>query len=167
MTDAKQRPRAGLEVLISFVAGMLFAIGLALAGMTQPSKVVGFLDVAGHWDPSLAFVMLGAIAVYAVANRLVKGRAAPLVGGSFHLPTRRDIDPNLMLGAGLFGIGWGLAGYCPGPGLTSVATGSKAPLTFVVAMSIGMLTFAALQKFRRPRVTRAAETSREPSQHGA
>lgn len=166
MTSAKQRPRSGLEVVISFAAGMLFAVGLALAGMTQPSKVVGFLDVAGAWDPSLAFVMMGAIAVYAVANRLVKGRSAPLAGGPFHLPTRRDIDPNLLFGAALFGIGWGLAGYCPGPGLTSVVTGAKAPLTFVVAMSIGMLTFAALQKYRKARVTRA-DTSREPSQHRA
>jgi uncharacterized protein len=163
VTELKQRTRPGLEIVISFAAGVLFAVGLALAGMTKPSKVVGFLDVAGDWDPSLAFVMLGAITVYAVANRLVKRRAAPLAGGGFHLPTRRDIDPSLLLGAGLFGIGWGLAGYCPGPGLTSLATGSAAAITFVVAMSIGMLSFAALQRLRKARAARPRETRRQAS----
>ena len=165
MTELKRTPRGSLEIVISFVAGLLFAVGLALAGMTKPSKVVGFLDVAGDWDPSLAFVMVGAIAVYAVANRLVKRRAAPLVGGRFHLPTRRDIDPRLLLGAGLFGIGWGLAGYCPGPGLTAAATGSTAALTFVAAMSAGMVAYEVLQKLRKGPGVRSAETQDdEPAQ---
>lgn len=151
MTSTRARPKTFLEVLVSFASGLLFAIGLAVAGMTQPAKVVGFLDVAGDWDPSLAFVMLGAIAVYFVANRLVSKRAAPLVGSMFHLPTRRDIDPKLVVGAGLFGIGWGLAGYCPGPGLSSLGTGAVNALVFVASMSAGMLLFEAMQRLRTRR----------------
>jgi uncharacterized membrane protein YedE/YeeE len=152
MSDAHQQPKNLLEVLVSFASGVLFAVGLAIAGMTQPGKVVGFLDVAGDWDPSLAFVMMGAIAVYFVANRLVQRRPAPLVGAAFHLPTRRDIEPKLVIGAGLFGVGWGLAGYCPGPGLSSLAAGGLKPLLFVASMAAGMLLFEATQKLRTRRV---------------
>lgn len=146
MSQTEKKPRRALEVLLSFVSGLLFAVGLAVAGMTKPSKVVGFLDFAGDWDPSLAFVMMGAIAVYFVANRLVTRRSAPLVGSMFHLPTRRDIEPELVMGAGLFGIGWGLAGYCPGPGLSSLGTGALPVLLFVASMATGMLSFEALQR---------------------
>ena len=148
----EKKPRSVLEVLLSFTSGLLFAMGLAVGGMTQPSKVVGFLDVAGDWDPSLAFVMMGAIAVYFVANRLVSRRAEPLVGSMFHLPTRRDVEPRLVLGAGLFGIGWGLAGYCPGPGISSLGTGALPVLLFVASMAAGLLGFEALQKLRERRV---------------
>ena len=153
------RPRARerrLEALVSFASGLLFSMGLAIAGMTQPAKVVGFLDFAGNWDPSLAFVMMGAIAVYFVANRLVQGRAAPLVGSVFHLPTRRDIEPKLVGGAGLFGIGWGLAGYCPGPGLSSLGTGSQSALVFVASMAAGMVLFETMQKVRTRRAQATA-----------
>ena len=152
MSDSQKPPRSLLEVLVAFASGLLFAVGLAVAGMTQPAKVVGFLDVAGSWDPSLAFVMIGAIAVYFVANRLVQGRAAPWIGSVFHLPTRRDIEPRLVLGAGLFGIGWGLAGYCPGPALTALGTGGFRALSFVASMAAGMLLFEAVQKLRTRRV---------------
>jgi uncharacterized membrane protein YedE/YeeE len=151
-----------LEVFVSFVSGLLFAIGLAVAGMTQPGKVVAFLDVAGDWDPSLAFVMMGAIAVYFIANRLVQKRTTPWVGVMLHLPTRRDIEPRLVVGAGLFGIGWGLAGYCPGPGLSSLGTGAFNALVFVASMSVGMLLFEALQKLR----TRRAQTATSQSVQG-
>ncbi len=152
MSQTEKKPRSVLELLLSFASGLLFAVGLAVAGMTQPSKVVGFLDFAGDWDPSLAFVMMGAIAVYFVANRLVTRRSAPLVDSMFHLPTRRDIEPKLVIGAGLFGIGWGLAGYCPGPGLSSLGTGALPALLFVASMATGMLSFEALQKLRTRRV---------------
>lgn len=161
MSESQQATKHWLELLISFTAGVLFAVGLALAGMTQPAKVVGFLDVAGAWDPSLAFVMMGAIAVYFVASRLVRRQRAPFSGGFFHLPSRRDIEPNLLLGAGLFGVGWGLAGYCPGPGLTAVASGSLTAVTFVAAMALGMLLFEALARLKTRRVSRTeASTSR-------
>lgn len=119
------------------LAGLLFAVGLAVGGMTDPNKVLAFLDVTGDWDPSLAFVMAGAVGVYAVAFRLVGRRAAPLFRKAFALPTRRDIDGRLVGGAVLFGLGWGLSGYCPGPavvGLTSLAPGA---LVFGAAMALG------------------------------
>ena len=121
------------------IAGALFGVGLAIAGMTRPEKVAGFLDITGAWDPSLAFVMLGAIGVHFVLHRLVLRRAAPLFDDRFHMPTRRDIDPRLLVGAGLFGVGWGLGGFCPGPALTSAAAGALPALVFVAAMVAGML----------------------------
>jgi uncharacterized membrane protein YedE/YeeE len=151
MSSSASNARPRLELALAFVAGLLFAVGLALAGMTQPGKVIGFLDVAGAWDPSLAFVMIGAIAVYFIATRLVKRRSAPLAGGGFHLPTRRDLEPNLLIGAGLFGIGWGLAGYCPGPGITSLGTGALPALTFVASMAVGMLLHEGAQRLRKAR----------------
>lgn len=127
------------------VAGLLFGIGLPLSGMTRPSKVIGFLDVTGDWDPSLMGVMGGAIAVYAVVNLFVKRRAAPVLAEKFALPTRRDIDPRLVLGAAIFGAGWGLAGYCPGPGVTSLVTGSVPAAVFVAAMLGAMWVTSRLE----------------------
>jgi uncharacterized membrane protein YedE/YeeE len=125
--------------LAAFGAGALFAVGLAVSGMTKPSKVVGFLDVGGAWDASLAFVMLGAIAVHFVAYRLIRRRRAPLLDSRFHLPTRKDIDLRLVLGAALFGIGWGLGGFCPGPALVTAAGGGQGALVFALAMTAGIL----------------------------
>lgn len=119
-------------------AGALFGVGLAVSGMTKPAKVVGFLDLSGAWDPSLAFVMVGAIAVHLVAYLLVKRRTRPLFDARFHMPTRKDIDARLVIGAAIFGVGWGLGGFCPGPGLVSAASGSAAAIAFVVAMTAGM-----------------------------
>jgi uncharacterized protein len=138
------------ESLIGLGAGLLFGVGLAISGMTQPSKVVGFLDVTGNWDPSLAFVMLGAVLVYFVSNRLVARRKTPLFGDGFHLPTRRDLEPKLIAGAALFGIGWGLGGYCPGPGITSLGAGLLTPVLFVAAMAAGMWIHDALDRGPRP-----------------
>ncbi len=121
------------------LAGLLFGLGLGVAGMTQPAKVVSFLDLFGAWDPSLAFVMAGAIAVHAIAYRLVRRRAHPLFDARFHLPTRTDLDRRLLVGAALFGIGWGIGGYCPGPGLVSLVTLGSNALVFVLAMTTGML----------------------------
>lgn len=122
----------------SFSAGVLFAIGLGVSGMTQPSKVTGFLDLFGAWDASLVFVMAGAVAVYFVLYRVITKRASPLFDARFHLPTRKDLDARLVLGAALFGVGWALGGYCPGPGLVSAASGALPALVFVLSMVVGM-----------------------------
>jgi uncharacterized protein len=126
-------------LLSAFAAGALFALGLGVAGMTLPSKVIGFLDITGAWDPSLAFVMIGAIATHLVLLRLILRRAGPVFGGSFQIPTRKDIDAKLVAGAALFGIGWGLGGYCPGPALASLVTLAPAVLVVVAAMAAGMV----------------------------
>ena len=127
------------RTLAGLVGGLLFGAGLSISGMINPAKVIGFLDLAGAWDPSLAFVMLGAVAVTAVGYRTVLCRDQPLLESTFTLPTRRDIDLPLLLGAGLFGIGWGLGGYCPGPALAGLGFGNLQTLVFVAAMLVGMI----------------------------
>ena len=128
---------------ISLVAGLIFAAGLTLGGMTDPRKVQGFLDVggifAGRWDPSLAFVMGGAVLVSLIAFAAVDTKTAPWASAKFALPTRRDIDARLVIGAVLFGVGWGIAGFCPGPVFASLLTGGADALYFVAAMLAGML----------------------------
>jgi uncharacterized membrane protein YedE/YeeE len=124
----------------AILAGLVFGMGLVLSGMTQPSRVVAFLDPLGDWDPSLAFVMAGAVAVYAIAYRVImRHRRDPWFDIRFHLPTRRDLDVQLVAGAALFGIGWGLVGLCPGPAIVAAASGSIEAILFVVAMLAGML----------------------------
>ena len=110
--------------LISFGSGIVFALGLGISGMTQPAKVIGFLDIAGAWDLSLAFVMLGAIGVYFIAFQLTKKMRSPLLAAQFSIPRRTDLDAQLILGVAIFGAGWGLGGFCPGPALTSLASGA-------------------------------------------
>lgn len=122
----------------AFGAGALFGVGLAISGMTKPSKVVGFLDLFGAWDASLMFVMIGAIAVHFVAHRIIARRPSPIFDARFHLPTRKDVDLRLVLGAAIFGIGWALAGFCPGPALVAAGSGVTAALVFVVGMTVGM-----------------------------
>ncbi len=138
------------ETFFAALAGLVFALGLGLAGMTQPSKVIGFLDVAGDWDPSLAFVMGGAIAVHLTAYRLLRGRGRPLVASRFQLPTRTDIDLSLVLGAAIFGVGWGLGGYCPGPALVSAGALQKPALIFLAAMAAGMVLQHLLARGPQP-----------------
>lgn len=134
--------------LAEFGVGLLFGLGLILAGMTDPSKVLGFLDLAGLWDPSLAFVMGGAILVSLGAFTLAKKRTTSFLGGAMQLPTSRDIDKRLVTGSLFFGAGWGLAGFCPGPALVSVGTGNPKAVVFVLAMLAGMALFEVLE--RRP-----------------
>lgn len=134
------------QILVSFGAGVMFALGLGLGGMTQPAKVIGFLDFTGNWDPSLAFVMIGAIAVYAAAYRMSRKRSTPVWAAAFSLPTRKDIDGRLVAGAAIFGLGWGIAGFCPAPGLTASASGQLAPVVFSVAMLGGMAVYKAGEK---------------------
>jgi hypothetical protein len=128
-----------MQVVAALVCGLVFGAGLAIAGMTNPAKVLAFLDVAGAWDPTLAFVMGGALLVNAGAYALTRRRARPLFAEVFALPTRRDLDARLVGGAALFGVGWGLVGLCPGPALASLARGENEVLVFVAAMAGGML----------------------------
>ena len=130
-----------MQIMMAFLAGLLFGLGLILSGMTDPSKVIGFLDLAGHWDPSLAFVMAGAVLVGVIAYQFARGRKTSFLGDAMRLPTARQIDRRLVLGGLAFGVGWGLAGYCPGPALVSVVQGGIKPLIFVLAMVVGMAVF--------------------------
>ena len=127
--------------LSEFLVGLIFGLGLILAGMTDPGKVIGFLDLFGTWDPSLAFVMGGAILVGVFAFWAARKRAQTFLGGGLHIPTRKDIDRRLVIGSLVFGAGWGLAGFCPGPALVSMAAGEPKALGFVIAMVIGMFLF--------------------------
>ena len=137
------------ERLSAFAVGLVFGLGLMLAGMTDPGKVIGFLDLAGNWDPSLAFVMGGAIAVGLGAFALARRRTVAFLGGAMHLPTARDIDARLLSGSLLFGIGWGLGGFCPGPALVSFATGNSKAIVFVIAMLVGMALVDLLESRRQ------------------
>lgn len=125
------------QVIAALASGILFGLGLGVSRMIDPSKVLGFLDIAGSWDATLLVVMVSALAVYAIGYRLVMRRPKPILGDVFHVPTRRDVDARLVLGAGLFGVGWGLAGFCPGPALTALVLGRTEVLLFVVAMLVG------------------------------
>lgn len=137
-----------MHILIALIVGLVFGIGLIVSGMTDPAKVIGFLDLTGSWDPSLAFVMGGAILVGLVAFRVAGKRERSLLGEAMRLPTATRIDRRLVLGSLAFGAGWGLAGYCPGPALASLATGATEPLVFTVAMVAGMGLFELLERFR-------------------
>jgi uncharacterized membrane protein YedE/YeeE len=130
---------------VSFIVGLLFAIGLALSGMTQPQKVIGFLN-PWDWDPALLFVMIGAIGVHALSYPLVRKRKSPLFDTKWHMPTRKDLSARLVLGSAIFGLGWGLGGYCPGPGVTSLVSGDLLPIMFVVSMVAGMLFFKKTER---------------------
>ncbi|MCS6915508.1 MAG: YeeE/YedE family protein [Myxococcales bacterium] len=125
--------------LAALLAGLLFGVGLCLAGMTQPRKIIEFLDFAGSWDPSLALVMLGALGVHAPLQALIRRRPAPVLDACFHVPGPRPIDRKLLAGSALFGVGWGLAGFCPGPALVSLPSLQASAWVFVGAMAAGML----------------------------
>jgi uncharacterized membrane protein YedE/YeeE len=127
-----------MRLLSAFVLGLIFALGLGVGGMTQPTKVIGFLDVAGQWDATLAFVMGGAVTVSLVLFPLILKRSHPVLAERFFLPVKQRIDVPLVLGAALFGIGWGLSGYCPGPALVSLVTASRPVLVFVAFMAGGL-----------------------------
>lgn len=126
------------KLTLSFVAGLVFSLGLGISGMTDPAKVIAFLDVTGNWDPSLAFVMGGAMVPNIILFRFILKRDKPLFDIRFHLPTSTVVDGSLLGGAALFGVGWGLSGYCPGPAITSVAGGGSSAILFVAAMVVGV-----------------------------
>jgi uncharacterized protein len=137
-----------IQRLAAFAVGLLFGLGLLLSGMTDPGKVLGFLDLFGLWDPSLAFVMGGAIAVGVFAFALARKRTMNFLGGALRLPTARQIDRRLVLGGLTFGAGWGLAGFCPGPGIVSMAAGEVKAAVFVAAMVAGMVVFEVAERIR-------------------
>jgi len=139
-----------MQILIAFVVGLVFGIGLIVAGMTDPARVLGFLDLAGLWNPSLAFVMGGAILVALPAFAIARQRQRTLLGAPLQLPASTRIDRRLVLGALAFGVGWGLAGLCPGPALALLAGGDGKVLLFVMAMLGGMGIFEVLERVRRP-----------------
>jgi uncharacterized membrane protein YedE/YeeE len=135
-----------MQMLMAFIGGLVFGIGLIVSGMTDPSKVIGFLDLAGWWNPSLAFVMGGAILVGVIAFRFAGARERSLLGAAMRLPAATELDRRLVLGSLAFGAGWGLAGYCPGPALASLATGNIKPVIFTVAMLVGMGIFEIMER---------------------
>ena len=133
----------------SLLAGLVFGLGLIVSGMADPAKVMGFLDLGGAWDPSLAFVMAGAIGVGALAFATARKRTVSFLGSAMKLPMSSDIDGQLVIGSVVFGIGWGIAGFCPGPGLVALGMGEIKALVFVVAMMLGMSVFELLERRRQ------------------
>ena len=129
-------------MIVALFSGALFGLGLAVSGMINPAKVIGFLDLAGEWDPTLAFVMGGALLVTIPAFRLILGRQRPILAGDFALPTKSTLDARLLGGAALFGVGWGLSGFCPGPAVAALVTGLAPVVAFVAAMMAGMGLYA-------------------------
>ena len=139
------------RVVVAAIAVAMFGVGLLLSGMTRPEKVLGFLDFTGHWDPSLAFVMIGAIGVHRVLFRLITKRRSPLVAAAFRVRSREDLSPPLFAGSAIFGVGWGLGGYCPGPALVSLATLTPEVLVFTGAMLGGIFLHRALAPKKQAR----------------
>lgn len=132
----------------ALIAGLIFGLGLIVSGMANPAKVIGFLDLAGRWDPSLAFVMGGAIGVGVVGFAKARRRTRSLLGAPMQLPASTELSKRLVLGSLAFGIGWGLAGFCPGPAIVSAAAGYGKAWIFVVAMIVGMMLFTLLERFK-------------------
>ena len=130
-----------LKILVNLFAGVLFGLGLTVSGMVDPAKIIGFLDFAGDWDPTLAFVMGGALFVTIPTFRLILRRPRPILADNFDLPTKKDVDSRLLAGSAIFGIGWGLAGFCPGPAVTAMASGLAPVFAFVAAMVAGMAVY--------------------------
>jgi uncharacterized protein len=135
-----------MTMFTSLLAGLVFGLGLIVSGMANPAKIHGFLDLAGRWDPSLAFVMTGAIAVGVIAFAMANKRTVSLIGAEMKLPAARHIDRRLVVGSALFGIGWGVAGFCPGPGLVALGMGEAKAVVFVAAMLAGMAVFEFLER---------------------
>jgi len=135
-----------MRAFVSFVVGLIFAIGLGISGMTQTHVVRGFLDLFGDWNPALIGVMGGAIVVHSILFALITRRSSPLLDSNFHLPTRRDLDWKLIAGSAIFGLGWGWAGICPGPGLVAMTSFQAPIIAFVLAMLAGMAVFKLIEK---------------------
>lgn len=143
-----------MKGLVAFAVGFLFAIGLGISGMTRPDVVKGFLDVFGQWNGSLMGVMVGAIGVHCIAYRLIRQRTSPILDSKFYVPMKKDIDKQLVLGAIIFGIGWGWSGICPGPGIVALASGERSLFYFVCSMLFGMKVFQLFEsKFLKKRPT--------------
>jgi hypothetical protein len=154
------------EKLMALMAGLVFGLGLSISQMIDRDRVLGFLDVAGIWDPTLLFVLLGAVAVTVITFRFVLRRSQPIFADQFHLPTKKEIDLPLVVGSAIFGIGWGIAGYCPGSGITALILGIWNPVLFVIAMIAGSLTYQWYLTHRRDRPTPVASESDTPGEAG-
>lgn len=140
--------KAAWRNLISFIVGFFFALGLAISGMTQPQKVIGFLN-PWEWDPSLLFVMIGAVGIHVVSYPLIRQRSSPLLDTKWHVPSREDVTGRLILGSAIFGWGWGLGGFCPGPAIASLTTGDLRTALFVGTMILGMMLFKRTEPLLR------------------
>jgi uncharacterized membrane protein YedE/YeeE len=136
-----------MKLFISFLTGFMFSAGLAIAGMVDPNKVIGFLDVTGSWDPALAFVMGGGVGLNFVLFKFILKRENPLLSESFPTFAKSEVDKRLILGSILFGVGWGIGGICPGPGIANLFTGQQEMFAFVGAMIVGMLIFKVVNPF--------------------
>ena len=145
-----------MPVIASLLAGLVFGLGLVLSGMANPAKIIGFLDLAGSWDPSLALVMAGAIAVGLLAFIVARNRTVSFLGEEMRLPSARHVDHRLVVGSLLFGLGWGIAGFCPGPGLVALGMGEVKAGLFVAAMLVGMGIFELLERRKQAAAWRAA-----------
>lgn len=144
-----------MRLLSLYLIGLIFGTGISVSGMANPAKVLNFFDVAGHWDPSLAFVMGGAVVVTFIGYRFVLKRPMPIMAERFHLPTSRTIDMRLIGGSAVFGIGWGIAGFCPGGALPALGTGKPAVFIFVAALLAGILLARTIDAARNPRAATA------------
>lgn len=134
------------QIFSAFIVGLIFGVGLIISGMTQPQKVISFLDVVGSWDPSLMFVMLSAIPVHFLSYRLITKMSSPVLDLKWHYPTKKEITKPLVIGSILFGFGWGLGGYCPGPALVAIGSGTIQVIVFLISMTVGMWLFGVLNK---------------------
>lgn len=144
-----------MRLITTYLIGLIFGVGISVSGMANPAKVLNFFDIAGAWDPSLAFVMGGALIVTFIGYRVVLKRPAPLMSDVFQVPTRRDLDLPLIGGSAVFGIGWGIAGFCPGGALPALGTGRGEVFIFVAALLAGILAAKAIQAALRSRKTAA------------
>jgi uncharacterized membrane protein YedE/YeeE len=142
-----------MRLLSAWAIGLIFGLGISLSGMANPAKVLNFFDIAGNWDPSLAFVMGGALATTFLGYRLIFRRAVPVLGGGFHLPTAKALDTHLIGGSALFGIGWGISGFCPGGALPALGTGAADVFVFVAALVAGLFLANALKSMQSRRST--------------
>ncbi len=145
-----------MRLVLTYLIGLIFGVGISISGMANPAKVLNFFDIAGTWDPSLIFVMGGALVTTFIGYRIVLGRPAPLVEQGFNLPTSRDIDLKLVGGSAVFGIGWGIAGFCPGGALPAIGTLNPSVLIFTAALVAGIFAAKALQSLTAARASRAA-----------
>ena len=137
---------------MALLTGIVFAIGLVISGMTNPEKVIGFLDFFGHWDPSLALVLIGAVGIYGTAYHIAKRKEKPLMAAKFSLPTNVKIDRRLIIGSAIFGIGWGIAGLCPGAAFTSLASFQPPVLLFMISLILGFVLFSKVDIYLKNRI---------------
>lgn len=141
-----------MKNIVSFIVGALFATGLVIGGMVKVQVVKGFLDIFGQWNFDLILLMISSVLVHTVLFQLIKKRPTPLLDTKFHLPTRKDIDKKLLIGAAIFGLGWGWGGICPGPGIVNLVTGRVESILFVISMIVGMLLYKNLEKLQQQKV---------------